>query len=159
YQTAKDIALDLKNLRQRMAFEEIRERSLAPDAYEFSGIKNSRETVVEMSRDELRSNASIPAMRPMSSAEYLITEIRKRKKALLITIVSVFLVAIGLTLFSSGFSPFSRNKAAIESIAVLPVLNDGGDSSSEYLADGMTESLIKNLSQLPRLKVMSKISV
>ena len=47
---------------------------------------------------------------------------------------------------------------AFGSIAVLPFVNAGGDPDIEYLADGITESLITNLSQLPRLKVMSRNS-
>ena len=48
---------------------------------------------------------------------------------------------------------------AIESIAVLPFMNAGGDPDLDYLSDGITESLINALSQLPHLKVMSRNSV
>lgn len=44
------------------------------------------------------------------------------------------------------------------SIAVLPFVNAAGDPNIEYLADGITENLINNLSQLPRLKVLSRNS-
>jgi TolB-like protein/Tfp pilus assembly protein PilF len=47
----------------------------------------------------------------------------------------------------------------IESVAVLPFINEGGDSDADYLSDGMTESLINNLSRLTSLKVMSRNSV
>ena len=49
--------------------------------------------------------------------------------------------------------------AAIDSIAVLPFSNVGADPNTEYLSDGITESLIDSLSQLPRLTVMSRNSV
>src|SRR5262245_34123022 len=46
----------------------------------------------------------------------------------------------------------SSNKS-IESVAVLPFENKSGNADSEYLSDGLAESLIYRLSQLPDLKV------
>jgi eukaryotic-like serine/threonine-protein kinase len=47
----------------------------------------------------------------------------------------------------------------IDSIAVLPFANLSSDSKTEYLSDGITESLINSLSQLPNLTVMSRNTV
>lgn len=46
-----------------------------------------------------------------------------------------------------------------ESVAVLPFTNERGDASTDYLSDGITESLIGNLAHVPRLKVRSRDSV
>ncbi len=46
-----------------------------------------------------------------------------------------------------------------DSVAVLPFTNERGDSNSDYLSDGITESLIGNLAHVPRLKVRSRDSV
>jgi eukaryotic-like serine/threonine-protein kinase len=46
----------------------------------------------------------------------------------------------------------------IDSLAVMPFENAGGDPNTEYLSDGIAESLISSLSQLPQLKVMSRDS-
>lgn len=55
---------------------------------------------------------------------------------------------------------FLRNKGeALDSLAVLPFENVGNDQTMEYLSDGITESIINSLSQLPQLKVMSRSSV
>ncbi len=57
--------------------------------------------------------------------------------------------ALGAYLYWGGSSP-------IDSIAVLPFVNAGGNPDAEYLSDGITESLIDSLSQLPNLKVRSR---
>jgi adenylate cyclase len=46
-----------------------------------------------------------------------------------------------------------------DSIAVLPFTNVRGDANTDYLSDGITESLIGNLAHLPQLKVRSRDSV
>jgi serine/threonine-protein kinase len=47
----------------------------------------------------------------------------------------------------------------IDSLAVLPLVNASGDSKTDYLSDGITETLINNLSQLPKLRVMARSTV
>jgi serine/threonine-protein kinase len=46
----------------------------------------------------------------------------------------------------------------IDSLAVLPFVNAGGDPNAEYLSDGITESLIDSVSQIPGIKVVSRAS-
>ncbi len=47
----------------------------------------------------------------------------------------------------------------IESIAVMPFVNESGNPDIEYLSDGMTETLIRSLSQLANLQVKPRSSV
>ena len=47
----------------------------------------------------------------------------------------------------------------IESIAVIPFASVGGNADTDYLSDGLTESLIASLAHLPQLKVKSRNSV
>ncbi|HET9794385.1 MAG TPA: protein kinase [Thermoanaerobaculia bacterium] len=50
-------------------------------------------------------------------------------------------------------------RKAIDSVAVLPLINVGGDPAHEYLTDGVTESIIHGLSELPKLQVMALSTV
>jgi TolB-like protein len=52
-----------------------------------------------------------------------------------------------------------HRRSQIDSIAVLPFANVDGDPNSDYLTDGITESLIANLAHVPDLKVKSRNSV
>jgi serine/threonine protein kinase/tetratricopeptide (TPR) repeat protein len=65
-------------------------------------------------------------------------------------------VALSLIAFRSR-SQSAEPDPAINSLAVLPFSNS--DPGSEYLSDGITESLIENLSKLPDLKVKSSSTV
>src|SRR6185503_4341191 len=74
--------------------------------------------------------------------------------------VAVTAAIIVLTLAGSAYYSLSRrNNTAINSLAVLPFINVNADQQLEYLSDGMTEMLICNLSQLPKLNVKARSSV
>jgi TolB-like protein/Tfp pilus assembly protein PilF len=57
-----------------------------------------------------------------------------------------------------AYSSRAANDAQIKSIAVLPFENETGDTTMEYLADGLSESLINKLSQLAGVKVIARSS-
>jgi serine/threonine protein kinase/Tfp pilus assembly protein PilF len=57
---------------------------------------------------------------------------------------------------SGGTRAFSD---VIDSLAVLPLANAAGDPTAEYLSDGITESIIRTLSRVPRLRVMARSTV
>ncbi len=59
----------------------------------------------------------------------------------------------------AGYFLFFKHEEPLTSLAVMPFVNATGDQSLEYLADGVTESIISNLSRLSNLRVMSRSSV
>ncbi|HYR90279.1 MAG TPA: BTAD domain-containing putative transcriptional regulator [Terriglobia bacterium] len=64
--------------------------------------------------------------------------------------------AIGALPYPSGAD---STEASIDTIAVLPFVNDSGDPGLDYLCSGIADSLIKNLSQIPRLRVLAYSTV
>jgi TolB-like protein/Tfp pilus assembly protein PilF len=90
-----------------------------------------------------------------SSAEYVVTEIKRNKSNLAIGLIVLLLASLGL-----GYWYFTKHSTKqIDSIAVMPFVNESGSADTEYLSDGMTETLINSLSQLPNLSVKARSSV
>lgn len=79
-----------------------------------------------------------------------------RSRLITALVLSVVVVAV-LSFLAFRRSRPAEASATINSLAVLPFSNS--DPSTEYLSDGITESLIENLSQLPDLKVKSSSTV
>lgn len=80
-----------------------------------------------------------------------------RAAKLLVICSAAVLLSIGGFAAYRYFSSASVNQ--INSIAVMPFTNESGNVDNEYLADGMTESLITSLSQIPNLNVKARSSV
>jgi eukaryotic-like serine/threonine-protein kinase len=74
-----------------------------------------------------------------------------------VALLLVVLTGVGIYLLRHQAEP--TEATAIDSIAVLPLVNASGDANMEYLSDGITESIINSLSQLPRLRVVPRVSV
>ena len=68
-------------------------------------------------------------------------------------------VLAGLLAFAGWFTVFRSRVEAIDSVAVLPFVNASTDPDAEYLSDGITESLIGQLSQIPQLRIMARSTV
>lgn len=74
-------------------------------------------------------------------------------------VTAPFLLAIIVLCGFFGYRYLGSNTKQIESIAVMPFVNESGNADVEYLSDGMTETLISSLSQLPNLNVKPRSSV
>lgn len=91
-----------------------------------------------------------------SSAEDSTHKIKNRQLGFAVGLIFLLLVSIGL-----GYRFFANrtsNADAIKSIAVLPFENASGDANLDYLSDGISESVIDRLSELPQLKVIARSS-
>jgi serine/threonine protein kinase/TolB-like protein/Flp pilus assembly protein TadD len=160
YQVVKDLGLDLKSLKQRLEFEAERERTGTPE-------QSGQTQIAATTRAGGVTTVGTPetAARPTgqeaggdihttSSAEYIVTEIKRHKLGAAMVLAVLLSAIAGLAYFYSVRS----GKASINSVAVMPLVNVGKDPDTEYLSDGISESLINNLSQLPQLKVIARTS-
>jgi serine/threonine-protein kinase len=66
---------------------------------------------------------------------------------------------VGLADASPRPSPRRASTKAITSLAILPLVNNCDDPGMDYFSDGVTESIINTLAQLPRLRVVARGSV
>ena len=158
YQTAKDLSVDLKRLKQRLEVDAELERSITPEeeARRASGLAlgtGSLKVAGTTQSSAATPTAEASAAHTVSSAEYVVGEIKRHKLAALLSLGVLILATVGTVVY---YSYFSKKSGAISSVAVLPFTNLSGDPNMDYLSDGLSESLINNLSQLPELKVISR---
>src|SRR6185295_17720680 len=86
------------------------------------------------------------ALRPASSAEYLISEIKQHKRGVAMVLSAIVIAAAAVAYFALGSS--NKDKP-IDSVAVLPFLNANGDQNIVFLGANVTERTINSLSRLP----------
>ena len=81
---------------------------------------------------------------------------KPKRRGVVFSLIAVVVLGIAI----GGYFYFSRKTTpAIQSIAVMPFVNASGNADLDYLSDGMTETLIKSLSQLPNLNVKARSTV
>ena len=93
-----------------------------------------------------------------SSAEYIVGEIKRHKYAALSVLAALLATTMIVAYFAYSRHSAGSDKTGISSLAVLPFANKSDDPNAEYLSDGISESLINSLSQLPGLKVIARSS-
>jgi eukaryotic-like serine/threonine-protein kinase len=154
YQTAKDMLVDLRNLKRKLELDAEIDRTVPP---EYRGATAGKSTSSGQNQPATGSgSASLTSANSTSSAEYIVSGIKQHKLATSVAAGLVVIIgAVGLFLYLRARS----EQGAIESIAVMPFVNESGNADVEYLSDGMTETLINSLSQIPNLSVKARSSV
>jgi serine/threonine protein kinase/TolB-like protein len=155
FQTAKQMVASMRRLKQRLDATAELERSTAPDASGTSKTINVHQSAGRTA-GEARRQAAVPgSAHTASSAEYLVGGILRHGRVALVALaLSLLVITAGIYFYST------RNRdIPIDSLAVLPFANENADETTEYLSDGITESLIYKLSQLPTLRVMASNTV
>jgi adenylate cyclase len=85
-----------------------------------------------------------------------------RSRAWIYVVIVAGAISVGLFFFGRYTATNKQSgltELSAKSIAVLPFDNQNRDPDTDYLSNGIPESIINSLSQLPNLKVMSRNSV
>ena len=134
YQSIKEVAIELRELRRRLATE---------GESDMTSSQVGRQTNPSAVPSNTKRQSSIAA------------EKRPNRMAAALVLLVTASVIIGIWYITNK----NTNTSSIKSIAVIPFDNGAADGETEYLSDGMTESLINSLSKLPNLSVKARSSV
>lgn len=100
----------------------------------------------------------------VTAHQQVVQKIRPKRNVLLL-FIGLIIILTATYFFKGGFisskneQPSPARDPIARSIAVLPFVNISADSSQEYFSDGITESLITDLAQIPGLTVIARNSV
>jgi serine/threonine-protein kinase len=153
YQNGRELLSDLKHLKQELEFAAKSQRTLTIDPSEAGP-----DPLSQMSPAHSSSTTEQTPIAPTSSAEYIHSQLKQHKVGILLIAALLFIGVgtVGYLLMRNVARPEQTVTSAIDSLAVLPLANSSRDPNAEYLSDGITESLINTLSQLPGVRVLSR---
>jgi serine/threonine-protein kinase len=150
YQTASDIGADLKRLRRDSDSSRI-SRSVV-ESLPHTQPTSATPVSDPPSGPQPKIDSAVSHPSGASSAEYIVSGLMRHRGFV------AFVLAI-IAIATAGIIYLTFREKPLESLAVLPFVNVGGNPGTEYLSDGITESIINNLSQLPKVSVRSFSSV
>jgi eukaryotic-like serine/threonine-protein kinase len=161
YQSSKDLLIDLKNLRRNLDIQGELERSIVPNREITTNQVQENETAIYNSKsiEETKAESGALATQSVSnssSLEYAVTKAKSHKFAT--AIIGIILLSAISAIGFFGYKYFTSTKQ-INSIAVMPFENKNSDADTDYLSDGLAESLIFRLTQIPDLRVSPTSSV
>jgi eukaryotic-like serine/threonine-protein kinase len=147
YQTVTDLKLDLEQLRDELHTSDGPELTRSSIR---STETDSLATMPTVSRSHVETVSDPGTVSSSASTSSINQPNRSKWMALAaVGVLAVLAVVVAAVLYT-------RSTSTINSVAILPFVNDSKDPNAEYLSDGLTESIINSLSQLPNLRVMSR---
>ena len=155
YQTIKDVTIELKELRRDLEAAGF-ETSVPPSIASLPlGSAKTGDSLYSPVSDVATGTPRASLSTRPSSVEYVVSGMRRHKLA-----TTLGVLAVSVTVVIAGLYWRSRTStSAINSIAVLPFVNTKADTNTDYLSDGITETLINNFSQISNLRVVPRSTV
>jgi serine/threonine-protein kinase len=141
YASARQLLSDLNTLRRELEFEN------------------------KLSSLEMHRHFSAPGFEQQQTAQMTFPIASRRlsvrrafRDSRIVVVMAILLVAL---LAAAAYTLIKGSIFAdrIDSVAVLPFVNASGNPNSEYLSDGLTDSIMDSLSQLPELQVIAHSTV
>ena len=156
YQTAKDLLVDLKRLKRQLDLESEIERTVPPEfRTSGSGAAHTGAEALATSQETAAATTSSEAAHQVSSAEYIVSEIRRHKKGFAVTGAVVFALALATV----GYFLIARRTVALtdkDTILLADFVNTTGDA----VFDGtLKQGLAVQLGQSPFLNLFSDTRV
>lgn len=149
YQTVTDLKLDLEQLREELHFADPEPRDQAQSN---SGTPATGFVATQAGRPLLTATQVVETTSTTPSTANIGGSV-VRHKTVAFSVLAIILAGLLIAIY------FYFSRRSIDSVAVLPFVNDSNDPNAEYLSDGIAESITRSLSQLPNLKVMSRNAV
>ena len=149
YQVIKDLQIDLKNLRRELELEAEIDRTVPPEvrAAAAQSTKRSTHSDIETIRSTPVAATPTQPVSSLSSAEYVITGIKRHKAAVVASIVLIVLVAGGVFLLLTRRAPALTDKDTI-------LLADFTNITGDTVFDGtLKQALAVQLGQSPYLSI------
>ena len=116
----------------------------------------------EIPNEHFPPNATLPAeashpfrKRELETRNLKLETISRRVPAVALTLAALLATVVGIA-YLSGRGKAGASTAAIQSIAVLPFVDDSPDADAEYLDDEIADSLVNSLTKLPKLRVVPR---
>jgi serine/threonine-protein kinase len=155
YQSIKEVAIELKDVRHQLQIGDTTSSRAKAEVERAAEVASGSTGDTAAAGAVPTRTAGSGATRSSPAAQSSFAAI-KRDSVLIFLLILVIVVVVSVLIY---YLRSGNNGAAIDSIAVLPFVNETHDPDSEYLADGVTEGIINSLTQLPSLRVIARSSV
>jgi DNA-binding winged helix-turn-helix (wHTH) protein/TolB-like protein/Flp pilus assembly protein TadD len=135
---------------QRNGQDSYLESATGAQQIERTHFKNTETTT--LSPQQSKSNGAVEAS-TLNVGRW--TLLSRRLPAVVLTLAAVLVTGVGIA-YLSGRDKAGASAAAIQSIAVLPFVDDSPGADAEFLDDEIAESLVNSLTKLPKLRVVPR---